>query len=131
MPNAGKMLLMTGRWSGRLTPVEVAQLLRSTVESIGMTVVSGPFHWWVPGRGPQAFVILAESHISFHGLKEKPAICAVDVFSCRWFSHLDCKRLLVRALNMYLIDTQVVYRPLPPNVNYRPPVAEGGVARVG
>lgn len=62
-------------------PETIEQLLRSSAQAAGATVLSSHFHAFGSNGGVTGIVILAESHISIHTWPEF-GFAAVDIFMC-------------------------------------------------
>ena len=62
------------------------EFLNDLVKSTGLTAVSRPTIIAFDPQGHTGFVVLAESHASFHTYPELGKIF-IDVFSCRDFPH--------------------------------------------
>lgn len=67
-----------------ITPERVKGFLNECPDEIGMTKITLPSVYELGGK-VIGMVIIAESHISFHGEKQTGEI-SIDVFSCMFFS---------------------------------------------
>jgi len=94
-------------------------LLSELVEEIGMTAISPPCVYdssctntqWDPpaATGLSGFIVLAESHISFHTFVESGYVF-LDVFSCKPFDHESVTSLLVKRLGAERFNVNFVGR---------------------
>jgi S-adenosylmethionine decarboxylase len=94
-------------------------LLSDLVASIGMTTLSPPFVYpsvcenpaWSPpvASGLSGFIVLAESHLSFHSFVESE-FCFLDVFSCKSFDTEAVKAFLADRLGARDFNVQLVQR---------------------
>lgn len=94
-------------------------LLERMVDLIGMTPLSGPFVYpsvctnpdWDPptASGVSGFIVLAESHISFHTFVESQFVF-MDVFSCKPFDTSVVTEWLGKELGAHNFDVQLAKR---------------------
>jgi len=90
------------------------QLLDSYPSMIGMTKISDPFVFKYVGNKPEewgisGFVIIAESHISFHTFVERCYI-NIDIFSCRDFDAEQAIRHFKEQLKLTTFKSYLVNR---------------------
>ena len=90
------------------------QLLDSYPSMIGMTKISDPFVFKYVGNKPEewgisGFVVIAESHISFHTFVERCYI-NIDIFSCRDFDAEQAIRHFKEQLKLTTFKSYLVNR---------------------
>lgn len=90
------------------------QLLDSYPSMIGMTKISDPIVFKYVGNKPEdwgisGFVIIAESHISFHTFVERCYI-NIDIFSCRDFDAEQAIRHFKEQLKLTTFKSYLVNR---------------------
>ena len=94
-------------------------LLSDLVAEVGMTPISPPFVYqadcrndaWEPpvATGLSGFIVLAESHLSFHSFVESEFVF-LDVFSCKPFDTDAVKDFLSDRLGAEVFNTHLVNR---------------------
>jgi S-adenosylmethionine decarboxylase len=94
-------------------------LLVDLVVEVGMTPISPPSVYqadcynnaWNPpyATGLSGFIVLAESHLSFHSFVES-GFCFLDVFSCKPFDPEAVKAFLADRLGAERFNVQLVKR---------------------
>jgi S-adenosylmethionine decarboxylase len=90
------------------------QLLDSYPSMIGMTKISDPIVFKYVGNKPEewgisGFVIIAESHISFHTFVERCYV-NIDIFSCRDFDTDEAIRHFKEQLKLTTYKSYLVNR---------------------
>ena len=90
------------------------QLLDSYPSMIGMTKISDPIVFKYVGNKPEewgisGFVIIAESHISFHTFVERSYV-NIDIFSCRDFDTDEAIRHFKEQLKLTTYKSYLVNR---------------------
>lgn len=88
--------------------------LRSIPRVIGMTPISEPHLIYHTAHhpddsGPSGFIIIAESHISFHCFPSK-GYASVDVFSCKPFDPEQAGHVIAGFFGMKKYETRVFDR---------------------
>jgi S-adenosylmethionine decarboxylase len=94
--------------------VFLRQMLDTYPTQIGMTKITEPFVFKYTGGKPEdwgisGFVVIAESHISFHTFVERSYI-NLDVFSCRDFDTEKAIQHWVEALKLTKYKSYLVNR---------------------
>ena len=94
--------------------VFLRHMLDTYPTQIGMTKITEPFVFKYDGGKPEewgisGFVVIAESHISFHTFVERSFI-NLDVFSCRDFDTEKAIRHWVKALKLTKYKSYLVNR---------------------
>ena len=90
------------------------EMLDTFPSSIGMTKISETCTFRYTGGEPEdwgisGFVVIAESHISFHTFVERCYI-NMDIFSCRDFDALKATRYVVEKLKLIRIKCHLLNR---------------------